>query len=120
VSHLKTAYSGFDYFAMLPATIPVPKAKDPGVTYKEHVISSGAYMFQSYEQGKSIVLVRNPNWDPATDPQWAVRAPHTPTRSPPPHTTWPAAPCPHPTAPPPPPADAEQCCGPMLVSTAVR
>ena len=68
VFHLKTPYSGFDYFAMLPATVPVPKAKDTGVKYKEHVIASGPYMFQSYEQGKSITLVRNPNWDPATDP----------------------------------------------------
>jgi peptide/nickel transport system substrate-binding protein len=25
-------------------------------------------MFKTYEQGKTIVLVRNPNWDPATDP----------------------------------------------------
>ena len=68
VFHLKTPYSGFDYFAMLPATVPVPKAKDTGVKYKEHVIASGPYMFQSYEQGKSITLVRNPNWDQATDP----------------------------------------------------
>jgi peptide/nickel transport system substrate-binding protein len=68
VFHLNQPYSGFDYFAMLPATVPVPKAKDTGVKYKEHVIASGPYMFKSYEQGKSIVLVRNPNWDPATDP----------------------------------------------------
>jgi peptide/nickel transport system substrate-binding protein len=68
VFHLNQPYSGFDYLAMLPATVPVPKAKDTGVKYKEHVIASGPYMFQSYEQGKSIVLVRNPNWDQATDP----------------------------------------------------
>jgi peptide/nickel transport system substrate-binding protein len=68
VFHLSQPYSGFDYFAMLPATVPVPKAKDTGVKYKEHVIASGPYMFQSYQQGKSITLVRNPNWDAATDP----------------------------------------------------
>ena len=68
VFHLTTGFSGFDYFAMLPATIPVPKAKDTGVKYKEHVISSGPYKFGSYDQGKSFTLVRNDQWDPATDP----------------------------------------------------
>jgi peptide/nickel transport system substrate-binding protein len=68
VFHLKTAFGGFDYMAMLPGTIPVPQAKDTGVKYKEHVVSSGPYMFESYSEGKSFTLVRNPNWDKATDP----------------------------------------------------
>ena len=48
--------------------MPVPEAKDTGAKYKEHVISSGPYMFETNELGKSFTLVRNPNWDPATDP----------------------------------------------------
>ncbi|MDQ1487260.1 MAG: peptide/nickel transport system substrate-binding protein [Actinomycetota bacterium] len=68
VFHLKTGFSGFDYFAQLPATIPVPVAKDTGTKYKEHVVSSGPYMFSSNEAGKTFTLVRNPNYDPATDP----------------------------------------------------
>ena len=32
------------------------------------MISSGPYKFEQYELGKSFTLVRNPNWDPATDP----------------------------------------------------
>lgn len=68
VFHLKQPFGGFDYFAWLPATVPVPKDKDTGARYKEHVVSSGPYMFESYEEGKGFVLVRNPNWDPATDP----------------------------------------------------
>ncbi|HEY3007105.1 MAG TPA: ABC transporter substrate-binding protein, partial [Micromonosporaceae bacterium] len=68
VFHLVKAFGGFDYFAMLPATAPVPQAKDTGVKYKEHPISSGPYMFKTYEQDKSFTLVRNPNWDPKTDP----------------------------------------------------
>jgi peptide/nickel transport system substrate-binding protein len=67
VFHLKTAFSGMDYFAMLPATIPVPKAKDTGTKYKEHPISSGPYMFDTYQAGKSFTLKRNPNWDQSTD-----------------------------------------------------
>jgi len=69
VFHLNKPFGGFDYFAMLPPTIPVPRPpKDTGAKYKEHVVSTGPYMFQSNSLGKSFVLVRNPNWDPATDP----------------------------------------------------
>ena len=61
-------FSGFDYFAMLPATIPVPRAKDTGAKYKEHVVATGPYKFESNELGKKFVLVRNDQWDEATDP----------------------------------------------------
>jgi peptide/nickel transport system substrate-binding protein len=68
VFHLKKAFAGFDYLAMLPATAPVPPAKDTGTKYKEHVVSSGPYMFKTNELGKGFTLVRNPNFDPKTDP----------------------------------------------------
>lgn len=68
VFKLAKPFSSFDYFAALPATIPVPAAKDTGTKYKEKVISSGPYMFESNNLGKDFTLVRNPNWDPATDP----------------------------------------------------
>jgi peptide/nickel transport system substrate-binding protein len=73
VFHLKSPYAGFDYFAMLPSSAPVPQAVDQvastgGVNYKKHVVSSGPYKFESYQAGQGFTLVRNPNWDPATDP----------------------------------------------------
>ena len=68
VFHLNKPFSGMDYFAQLPATIPVPAAKDTGAKYKEHVISSGPYKFESNNLGKDFTLVRNENYDPATDP----------------------------------------------------
>jgi peptide/nickel transport system substrate-binding protein len=68
VFHLKSPFSGFDYFAMLPGTVPVPQAKDTGQKYKEHVISSGPYKFESYSAGKGFTLVRNDQWSQATDP----------------------------------------------------
>ena len=68
VFHLKAPFSGFDYLAMLPATAPVPAAKDTGSKYRDHVISSGPYMFKTAEVGKSYDLIRNPNYDAATDP----------------------------------------------------
>ena len=68
VFHLKNPYSGFDYLAQLPATIPVPQAKDTGTKYKQHVVATGPYMFSDVQFGKSYTLVRNPNWSQATDP----------------------------------------------------
>ncbi len=65
---LKVPFSGFDYFAMLPATIPVPQAKDTGTKYKEHVVSTGPYKFSVNNLGKNFTMVRNDQWDPATDP----------------------------------------------------
>ncbi len=66
--HLKTAFLGFDYFAQMPQTAPVPQAKDDGAKYRNHVVSSGPYKFQNLRQGVGFQLVRNTNWDPATDP----------------------------------------------------
>jgi peptide/nickel transport system substrate-binding protein len=68
VFHLRQPFSGFDYFAMMPATVPVPAAKDTGTKYKEHVVSTGPYKFETNQLGKRFTLVRNDQWDPATDP----------------------------------------------------
>jgi len=68
VFHLNKTFSGFDYFAQLPATAPVPVAKDTGAKYKEHFVSSGPYMFDTVQLGKKYTLKRNPNYDPKTDP----------------------------------------------------
>jgi peptide/nickel transport system substrate-binding protein len=68
VFKLKVAFGGFDYLAQLPQTVPVPEAKDTGANYKQHVVSSGPYMFDQNNLGKNFNLKRNPNWDAATDP----------------------------------------------------
>lgn len=74
VFHLNQPFAGMDYFAQLPATAPVPQAADTGTKYKEKVVASGPYKFASYELGKRIELVRNENYDPATDPDSGRRA----------------------------------------------
>jgi peptide/nickel transport system substrate-binding protein len=66
---------------VMPITMPVPEeyakkfdAKTPS-TYNEHVVATGPYMVKNdaegntvgYQAGKSIDLVRNPNWDKTTD-----------------------------------------------------
>ena len=51
---------------------PVPKeaaSKYPvGSAYSKHVVAIGPYQLASYQPGKKITFVRNPNWDPNTDP----------------------------------------------------
>jgi peptide/nickel transport system substrate-binding protein len=66
---------------VMPLTAPVPQeyaekfdAKNPS-TYNTHVVASGPYMVKNdaqgntvgYKAGKSIELVRNPNWDKSKD-----------------------------------------------------
>jgi len=57
----------------LPISAPVPEeyarkfdAKNPS-TYGKNQVATGPYMLENYQAGKSIELVRNPNWDKATD-----------------------------------------------------
>lgn len=74
VFKLNKPFAGFDYFAQLPATAPVPAAKDTGTKYKEHVIASGPYKFSVYQPGKRIELVRNDQYDPKSDPDTGRKA----------------------------------------------
>ncbi|MGV9322739.1 ABC transporter substrate-binding protein [Streptomyces sp. NPDC003660] len=67
VFHLKQAFQEFDYLVAAPQTAPVPQAKDNGVDYVKNIVSSGSYQFQSYDDGKQAVLVRNKNWDAKND-----------------------------------------------------
>jgi len=57
-----------DWMMSLFYSAPVPKAKDDKQNYDQHPVSSGPYKIESYTPSKQLVLVRNPNWDPATDP----------------------------------------------------
>jgi len=73
---------GFAASLVMPITMPVPKDyaakldKESPSTYNENVVSSGGpYMVENdaqgkaigYSPGKSIQLVRNPNWSKDTD-----------------------------------------------------
>jgi peptide/nickel transport system substrate-binding protein len=68
VFHLQKPFADFDYVAALPQTVPVPPAKDTGANYQLHPISTGPYKFESYQLNKKFTLVKNPHWNPATDP----------------------------------------------------
>jgi peptide/nickel transport system substrate-binding protein len=77
----KAQAPGFAAFLIMPVSTPVPKEyaekfdkKSPS-TYNENVVSSGPYMVENdaqdklvgYKAGKSIHLVRNPNWNKDAD-----------------------------------------------------
>jgi peptide/nickel transport system substrate-binding protein len=68
VFHAKAPFAAFDYLGQQPNTIPVPKDKDTGAKYRNSVVSTGPYKFEGLQAGKSFNLVRNDQWDPATDP----------------------------------------------------
>ena len=68
VFHLAKPFADFNYVAAIPQTAPVPPDKDTGANYQLHPISTGPYMFQSYQLNKELVLVPNPNWQASTDP----------------------------------------------------
>ena len=57
------------YWGTFPANGPIPsgKASDPK-TYKNHPLSTGPYKISKFSPSKELILVKNPNWDPATDP----------------------------------------------------
>jgi peptide/nickel transport system substrate-binding protein len=67
VFKLNTPYGDWPWIASMPAFSPVPKAKDNPNTYGQKPEASGPYQVQSYTQGVSLNLSRNPSWDPATD-----------------------------------------------------
>jgi peptide/nickel transport system substrate-binding protein len=63
-----------DFLSILavPLFAPVPgeyaASYAVGENYGGHVVGTGPYNPTTYDPGKTVVLDRNPNWDPATDP----------------------------------------------------
>jgi peptide/nickel transport system substrate-binding protein len=68
VFHLAKPFADLNYVAAIPQSAPVPPNKDTGANYQLHPVSTGPYMFQSYQINKQLTLVPNPHWNPATDP----------------------------------------------------
>lgn len=70
--HLNRAVADFNYATTL-GFFAVPKAADTGESYGQPgslVVSNGPYKVESYSTGNGgkMILVRNENWDPASDP----------------------------------------------------
>jgi peptide/nickel transport system substrate-binding protein len=67
IFHLRKPEGDFPLLATATQFAPVPKAKDTGVDYQKHPVSSGPYMVASFDKGKTLDLVRNPHWSAASD-----------------------------------------------------
>jgi len=68
VFHLAAPDSSFPFLLAMGSASPVPQKLDTGAKYGDKPVSSGPYKFKSVEPGKGYELVRNENWDPASDP----------------------------------------------------
>jgi len=68
VIKLSKPFGDLPYYLTFPAMSPIPEAKDTKSNYGLHPISSGPYKFGKYQLGKSLTLVKNDQWDAASDP----------------------------------------------------
>ena len=68
VFHFAGPQADADWVMSMPYTSPVPKDKDTKEAYADRPIASGPYKIERYQPDSSLVLIRNENWDPATDP----------------------------------------------------
>ena len=66
---MATPFPDMPYWGSFPENGPVPPgpASDPD-KYRNHPLATGPYMFDEYVPKQKLTLVRNPEWDPATDP----------------------------------------------------
>ncbi|MEP7054535.1 MAG: ABC transporter substrate-binding protein [Actinomycetota bacterium] len=69
VFKLVRSFAAFDYVAQLPATMPVPRVKDTGASYADHVVSSGPYKLEGKPTQAGFSLIRNSAYAGKTDPQ---------------------------------------------------
>jgi peptide/nickel transport system substrate-binding protein len=64
---LAAPVADFNYTVTLSAFAPVRKDADTGEKYDDKPLSNGPYKIESYTKKDKLILVRNENWDPATD-----------------------------------------------------
>ncbi|MFJ3303136.1 ABC transporter substrate-binding protein [Streptomyces sp. NPDC086549] len=68
VFHFKTAHPDLPYALAMAGYAVVSEKGDTKEKYDKAPVVSGPYKVQSFKSGKSMVLVKNTNWDPKTDP----------------------------------------------------
>ena len=61
-------FAEMDYLASFPQFGAIPQEKDNPETYGNNPLATGPYKFSDYKPGTSLTLVKNDQWDPATDP----------------------------------------------------
>ena len=56
------------YWGAFPAIGPIPQGKASDPAKYAAPVATGPYMIEEYTPEKSLILERNDQWDPATDP----------------------------------------------------
>ena len=64
---METPFAEMDYYSIFPAIGPVP-LDAPAGDYGRKPLSTGPYKIQKFTPNQELILVRNDQWDPATDP----------------------------------------------------
>ncbi len=67
VFHLNAPYGDWPWLTAMNAFVPVPDSAPADGTYAAAPVASGPYRVASNNDGSETVLVRNENWDAATD-----------------------------------------------------
>lgn len=65
--HLNKPVGDFNYFGTYPAMSPVKQSADTGAKYDNAPWALGPYKVASYKIGSALNLVRNPQWNQASD-----------------------------------------------------
>jgi peptide/nickel transport system substrate-binding protein len=65
---LNKTVADFNYTVTLQSFSPVKEEADTGEQYTDAPLSNGPYKIEEYSKGQQLVLVRNENWDPESDP----------------------------------------------------
>jgi peptide/nickel transport system substrate-binding protein len=68
VFSFEAPHTEIPYLLAFPTSTPIPAAKDSKEKYETQWVSSGPYKRKEYVPGTKLVLEKNPNWDPKTDP----------------------------------------------------
>ncbi|MFJ8492298.1 ABC transporter substrate-binding protein [Streptomyces sp. NPDC094038] len=68
IFHFKTAHPDLPYALAMAGYAVVSKKGDTKEKYDKAPLTTGPYKIQSFKSGKSMVLVKNADWDPKTDP----------------------------------------------------
>jgi peptide/nickel transport system substrate-binding protein len=68
VFKFKKPHPDLPYALAMTGYAAVSQKGDTKEKYDKAPVVSGPYKIQSFKSGKSMVLVKNTNWDPATDP----------------------------------------------------
>jgi peptide/nickel transport system substrate-binding protein len=74
IFQLKRSFGDWPWVVSTNPFAPVPHGETNTTSYGEHPAATGPYKVESYEAGDKLVLVRNDNWDKASDPNRAGEA----------------------------------------------